>query len=49
MDDMDIIDTSNSIGVSGMPKELIDKIWKPLSDENFWNNYVKWKESGGKA
>ena len=39
MDKMDIIDVQNACEVATMPKEVIEKIWKKKSDEEYLKRY----------
>ena len=44
---MDIIDVQNACKIAGIPKEVIDEIWKPIGDSGYIEMMRKARESNG--
>ena len=44
---MDMIDVQNACSMCAMPKELIDKIWKPIGDSSYMDMMKKARKQDG--
>lgn len=44
---MDIVDVQNACKISGIPKEVIDEIWKPIGDKSYMDMMRKAREQNG--